>query len=748
MATSNDGRLLTTPKLKLPFLVHHGLVRPLMWTVGQAPGDRRDNATFFHDADKDLRGRPERAQRFTRAKWRRVVRRNAFVTAPLVLGGLSFVGPDYAMALQAYGLGLGLTVTSYCSWWVASYRAWLHLPRFELREFGRVKLPVLARPMLTEFIRPAAQVLASQLDMRYVPIEATRAVQLPRSFPDAITEDAPVVLTLPNVRVDEGKDPTRGKRSQIVNSVGARLGMPTPRARWEEKGRHLRVFLTPAVKLARQVDAGEFLRLAESASSLAPVLGFGEGGKPVHMTDRRNAPHSANTADTGKGKSTLYRAMLSQFLRAGEAVLIIDSVKRGRSHAWAAGLPRVRMATTDEQAHDALVSLRMLMDQRYTDLQENPEAEFIPVHVVMEEANATAPELMTYWEVMRSQDKTLPTKSPAVYAMRRLVFAGREVSMHVHYIGQRLSAQVFGPQGGDVRENFPNALMAGWKMPTWKMWAAGHPYQAFPTTEPAGLWAQVTSQAVEWFRVPYLSNEQARSLALGGAQFPDDFWSPAFNALRSGVSAARTIDGDARVSDERSLVTLGELSAELSARGVDLSVAQLKQYAAPNGARSLAGWPPPAGKRGNANLYPLREVIDLLTAPNNAAQLTDAAPERRWGMVYGLFLDGMPNVAYVGKSRRARGVRTEEHREDKSWGDLIVGETVLWEGECTDAELHETEMRLIREVRAPYNWEGQEGAAWYVPKAVTLKERHTRDEAAGRPLWVDPVTASPVTANP
>jgi hypothetical protein len=747
MSTTNDGRLLTAPKLKLPFLVHHGIVRPLLWTVGQAPGDRKDNATFLHDADKDHRDRPARAQRFTRAKWRRVVRRNTLVTAPLVLGSLAGadhvlnLAPDYLMMAQAYGLGVGLSYTAWASWWVSSYRAWLLVPRLT-RSF-----PFVGRGHLSEYIRPAAEVLASQLDQRYVKVEATRAVQLPKGFPDAITDEAPVVLTLPNRRVDEGKDPARGKRAQIVNSVGARLGMPTPRATWHEQGKYLRVTLVPAVKLAQSVSASEFLKLAADADPLAPVLGFGEGGRPVHMTHRSNAPHSANTADTGKGKSTLYRGLLAQFLRAGEAVLVIDCVKRGQSHRWLQGLPRTRTARTPEQAHDALVSLNALMAERYDELNRNPDARFIPVHVVMEEANATAPELMTFWEILRAADKTLPTKSPAVYGMRQLVFAGREVSMHVHYIGQRLSAQVFGPQGGDVRENFPNALMAGWKMPTWKMWAAGHAYQAFPTREPVGLWAQVTSAGVEWFRTPHLSNEDARSLALGSAQFADDFWGPEFGALRGGAQDARIVDSTARVADERALMTLGELSAELSARGEQVSVAQLKQMAAPNGPRSVEGWPPPAGKRGNANLYPLSDVLRALKVPDNAAELTEGEP-MSWGMVYGLFVDGIPQVAYVGKSRRPRGVRTDEHREDKAWGDLIVGEVVLWEGECSDGRLHDKEMSLIKEVKPLYNWEGQEAAAHYVPYRVTYAERHARDDAAGRPRWVDPKRGAdvPVTA--
>jgi hypothetical protein len=39
-----------------------------------------DNASFLHDATEDYRGKPVR--KLTRARWRRVVRRNLAVTVP------------------------------------------------------------------------------------------------------------------------------------------------------------------------------------------------------------------------------------------------------------------------------------------------------------------------------------------------------------------------------------------------------------------------------------------------------------------------------------------------------------------------------------------------------------------------------------------------------------------------------------------------------------------------------------------
>jgi len=116
------------------------------------------------------------------------------------------------------------------------------------------------------------------------------------------------------------------------------------------------------------------------------------------------------------------------------------------------------------------------------------------------------------------------------------------------------------------------------------------------------------------------------------------------------------------------------------------------------------------------------------------------------GVVYGIdvldHLTGqkMPDD-YVGQTRQRGRARENQHRDDQPWSDLIVGSShVLWEGICTDTELDEMERRFIQdaEVRPRLNWKLNEDNPRHIPKWVLLEQRHERDQAAGRPLWVPP----------
>jgi hypothetical protein len=100
----------------------------------------------------------------------------------------------------------------------------------------------------------------------------------------------------------------------------------------------------------------------------------------------------------------------------------------------------------------------------------------------------------------------------------------------------------------------------------------------------------------------------------------------------------------------------------------------------------------------------------------------------------------MPND-YVGKTRQRGRLRENQHRDTQSFSDLIVGSPrVLWEGDCTEAELDEMERRFIQDadVRPRLNWKLNEDNPQQIPKWVQLEQRHQRDDAAGRPRWVPP----------
>jgi len=94
---------------------------------------------------------------------------------------------------------------------------------------------------------------------------------------------------------------------------------------------------------------------------------------------------------------------------------------------------------------------------------------------------------------------------------------------------------------------------------------------------------------------------------------------------------------------------------------------------------------------------------------------------------------------YRGKTRQRGKLRELQHRERQQFSDRIVGSAnVLWEGVCTDEELAEKERWFIQDapVRPRLNVEMNEDNPHRIPKWKQIEQRHERDRANGRPLWV------------
>lgn len=114
------------------------------------------------------------------------------------------------------------------------------------------------------------------------------------------------------------------------------------------------------------------------------------------------------------------------------------------------------------------------------------------------------------------------------------------------------------------------------------------------------------------------------------------------------------------------------------------------------------------------------------------------------GVVYGIdVIDHVTKLEvpndYVGKTRQKGRLRELQHRDRQPFADRIVGDVhVLWEGICTDEELAEMERRFIQdaEVRPRLNVEMNEDNRHRIPKFRQIEQRHERDRALGRPLWV------------
>lgn len=102
---------------------------------------------------------------------------------------------------------------------------------------------------------------------------------------------------------------------------------------------------------------------------------------------------------------------------------------------------------------------------------------------------------------------------------------------------------------------------------------------------------------------------------------------------------------------------------------------------------------------------------------------------------------------YVGQTIRGRQVREAEHLDDKPWADLVAGPSVIVErGEWDKDERDTREILAIKKIRPYFNHDHNLDNPRRVPlwdpakqSWVQIAQRHARDRAAGRELWLTPL---------
>lgn len=466
-----------------------------------------DNATFLHDATEDYRGRPY--EKLTRARWRRLARRwGVLLSLYMVAHSWLIYGPWAATAtISAPILTIAVSgAAALARWWPD-------------------------RRLQREYVRPAAQVLCRLTGARYRRRDAARLVELPPRFGsgDDTGDDEPAAVRVLMPGVFALPDPLK---QRIVTAVGATLGLPGARGEWREAGSRPYVDIYPAPAPPRVAVFRDIRRAMEAAPATQPVVGIGPGRKVVSISLEQDSPHVGISGGAGTGKSSLLRVILPQMMRNGDGVIVCD--RKRWSHRWLHNMPenRVRYLYRIADIHDALVATGEEMERRINaDEEELPT--FRRVHVVCEEGNSLAISLARYWKAERQKimenakmlrdmeadydpaDLNPPQQSPAVAAMQEGVFMGRELGMHWWVAAQKLSAGIFGGRGGDVRESFQIRFIAKWDRSLWKMLVNGLKYVACPSG-PRGIWGCQFGEEFTIFRVPFLTDAEARSWALGG----------------------------------------------------------------------------------------------------------------------------------------------------------------------------------------------------------------------------------------
>lgn len=577
----------------------------------RGPGD---NATFLHAATVDYRARPYLT--LTGPLWQRLARRNGAITVPVLM--LSWTGVD----TLAGAVGWDLPGPEPRLWHTLTYEGLLLLAAF-CWAVARSRRGLRDRKRNAEFVDPAARTLCKILKRRYVKRDARRMISIPRGWGQ--DEGGTVRIFFPDDTVF-----TKAMRTQIESNVGAKLGLPNPRAEWAENNAWVELSPPP-------LPSDDPVTLESMATALAEcpedeiVCGRLAGNRIMRVSLADDSPHLAMSGTTGSGKSVFVRWILRQRMMLGEGVIILDP-KRFSHMRWANRFPAERLlyAVTDEELHDAWLAVGAEIARRIA-LPLDKLEDQRRVWIVAEEINAQIKKLTRHWKGVRQsiirparalladcekacggskqdglamaeeQDPDImakldpPVTSPAVVALQESVFMGRELRMHMLVAAQRLDAAVFGGGGGAVRGSFGGGrFMAKWDKPLWKMLADGIPYQAWPGGK-RGIWGVARQDTFEIFRVPWLEELAMADVLADGA--------PVYGPVL-GQQGDRPVVDSGQPREVVQGVTLATAVGQLPRRadGTERTLDSLRR------ASGRTGFPVAIGQEGVAKLYDLAEL--------------------------------------------------------------------------------------------------------------------------------------------
>lgn len=217
--------------------------------------------------------------------------------------------------------------------------------------------------------------------------------------------------------------------------------------------------------------------LMECAKESAPLIGVGHALSPVTSDLDTDAPHILISASTGGGKSTIIKAISCQMLHHGGGIVVLDFKRH--SQKWMYGLPGVLYAKDINHIHDTLVKLgtegnirNLIIDEWEGEEGEEPIG--TRLLIILEETNATMAELKRYWTSIRKtkadgDGPADPKDSPAVLALRAILFMGRTAKLHMLMTAQSATSNALG--GPEVRENFHTRILSRYTVNAWKMLA-------------------------------------------------------------------------------------------------------------------------------------------------------------------------------------------------------------------------------------------------------------------------------------
>jgi len=328
-------------------------------------------------------------------------------------------------------------------------------------------------------------------------------------------------ITRDRTRTDLAVDPpvvADDQFKQLVTLiVAAKLDLPLTdlKGDWKLHGKRPRAAITLVPPPPGYVSFADIRAIADKAEEHQIVLGIGrKPGEGIISVDS-DSPHIGLSMGSGDGKSVTARNAASQLAHHGALIVVLDT--KFVSQHWAAGLPNVAIAREPAEIHELALWLYAEVGRRkrlaflHADVESVVHANPGPRIVgILEELNATQSELSAYHKENGGKGR-----SPAVEALDKVAFIGRQVGVNLLYIGQRLSAKAVSGGSGDARENLGVLLMSNPAASTWKM-LVGDRHALPPATEAQGRLQVVTAKTVTEVQGAYLTGAQAREYATSG----------------------------------------------------------------------------------------------------------------------------------------------------------------------------------------------------------------------------------------
>lgn len=536
-------------------------------------GERKTDATFLRPATRSLDPshtalRWEMMRGAARAAWRVSLSYLLLLSLclPLVWLTEKVLSPpwylSFSFLLWSHLSLLSLGGGGYLSLRLLREHGYL-LPELVEKGEGRRRLSLRKvegrRAWRTEKVLPVARSVSLILGVHIPERKAERWVTVPKGYRDG--ESVEILLPASFTGADEGV------KKRLVSSVGSKLGISGLIASWQTEGSSPRVLLSAPPSPPSLISFSDVESLLLSSEEYRPLIGLSGGGSPLVAEMIDDSPHIALSAGPGAGKSTLAKVIKMQALRWGWGVVVLDW-KQTEAYSWLGGLDGVTYLTKIEDIHEMGIRLAEEVDLR----KANGMAGRAKVLVVRDEWNVTADLLMAYWQDLRStadpeEKKLMPLKSPALRGYAVLDFAGREYGLFDLCIAQRFSARVFNGNA-DIRECFQIKCLARYSDQTRKMLAPD--IKPFPRkSNVPGRWTVVTGDEVNVIQVPLITNDEARSYALGGMPNPTSPFTSTFTEQRGAASP----EADDTLGDQ---LPLGQPGVASTSSQVNLSVVALK----------------------------------------------------------------------------------------------------------------------------------------------------------------------------